>query len=344
MSEFAIKPATRRGISPLIVTYSESGCGKTYSSLLLARGLAGKTGKIVVADSESGRASLYADVIPGGFETFELAAPFSPARYVEAIDAIESSGAAVGIVDSGSHEWEGIGGVLDMAAENEQRTGKTGLHCWKTPKFEHAKFVQRLLRTKIPLIVCLRAKYKSRQTKDERGKTVILKDDKTSPIQADDFIFEATCHFEIMQNHSIVLTKCSHPSLRDCFPKDKTTPITIEHGENLARWCAAAGTPAPIAGGNVQSTSPPDKSSSQATLGGFDGQKTVRELEIELWQVLKPIRKAGQKEWSKSGALDWLYREEVLDGANPDDVIPGLPADRLQKVIARAREILTEHR
>lgn len=160
---FQIKPATRVGINPLIVAYSESGCGKTYSALLLARGMAGPSGKIVVADSESGRASLYADVLPGGFETFGIDAPFSPARYVEAIDAIEASGAAVGIIDSGSHEHEGPGGVLDMAMENEHRSGRAGLHNWKTPKFEHAKYVQRLLRIKIPIIICLRAKYKTRQ-------------------------------------------------------------------------------------------------------------------------------------------------------------------------------------
>ena len=90
---FEIKRASRVGINPLIVAYSESGCGKTYSALLLARGLAGPSGKITVADSESGRASLYADVLPGGFDTFDLAAPFTPDRYCEAVDAIEASGA-----------------------------------------------------------------------------------------------------------------------------------------------------------------------------------------------------------------------------------------------------------
>lgn len=242
---FEIKPATRQGVKPLIVLYSESGCGKTFSALLLARGLAGPKGKIVMGDSESGRGSLYADIPEiGGYETFDLAAPFTPARYVQAIDAIEQAGASIGIIDSGSHEWEGMGGVLDMAGEIEERSGKSGLHCWKTPKFEHAKFVQRLLRTKIPLIVCLRAKYKSRQKKDDKGKTVIVKDEATSPIQAEDFIFEATCHAEILPNHSIILTKCSHPSLRDCFPKDKTEPIAIKHGEALAKWCASPGTSA----------------------------------------------------------------------------------------------------
>jgi hypothetical protein len=149
---FEIKQATRVGIKPLIAAYSESGCGKTYSALLLARGMAGPSGKIVVADSESGRASLYADVLPGGFETFDLSAPFTPARYVDAVGEIEASGAAVGIIDSGSHEWDGPGSVLDMATEIEAKSGRPGLHCWRQPKFEHAKFIQRLLRIKIPFV------------------------------------------------------------------------------------------------------------------------------------------------------------------------------------------------
>lgn len=237
---FEIKKATRVGVRPLIGLYSESGCGKTYSALLLARGLVGATGKIVMVDSESGRGSLYADVLPGGYDTLELGQPFSPVRYIEAIDAVEQSGASVGIIDSASHEWEGIGGVLDMAAQNEERSGKAGLHCWKAPKLEHAKFMLRMLQSSIPWIVCLRAKYKSRQTK-ENGKTVIVKDEATSPIQAEDFIFEMTCHAEILQNHTIIVTKCSHPALRSCFPEDKKEPISIKHGELLAKWCSNPG-------------------------------------------------------------------------------------------------------
>jgi hypothetical protein len=314
MNNFEIKQATRRGISPLIVAYSESGCGKTYSSLLLARGLAGPKGKIVVADSESGRASLYADVLPGGFETFDLCAPFTPARYVEAVDAIEESGAAVGIIDSGSHEWDGPGSVLDMATEIEAKSGKTGLHCWRQPKFEHAKFVQRLQRTKIPFIVCLRAKYKSRQTK-ENGKTVILKDDKTSPIQADDFIFEATCHFEILQNHSIILTKCSHPSLRDCFPKDKTSPITIQHGELLAAWCASAGTGGAIVTPKAESTpegskrAPAVKQATEATRQWMLAQLKDLHVKMQAYAIDKGIIMPNQ------GLEDWPLAHVPTDKA-----------------------------
>lgn len=238
-----IKTATRQGVKPLIGLFSESGCGKTMSSLLLARGFVGAKGKIVMLDTESGRGSLYADVIPGGYDVIEMREPFSPARYIEAVQTVEKSGAGILVIDSASHEWEGIGGVLDMAMENESRSGKPGLHNWKQPKMEHAKFMLKMLQSSLPIIVCLRAKFKTRQGKDERGKTVIIKDDHTTPIQADDFIFEMTAHGEIMQDHSLRLTKCSHPALRDCFPSAK--PITSQHGEMLAAWCNSAGSPKP---------------------------------------------------------------------------------------------------
>ena len=90
---FEIKQATRQGVKPLIGIFSESGCGKTMSSLLLARGFVGAKGKIVMLDTESGRGSLYADVIPGGYEVIEMREPFSPMRYIEAIQPVEKSGA-----------------------------------------------------------------------------------------------------------------------------------------------------------------------------------------------------------------------------------------------------------
>ena len=238
MSGFTVKRATRQGVKPLIGLYSESGCGKTYSSLLLARGLVGPSGKLVMIDTESGRGSLYADVINGGYEIIDLHEPFSPGRYVEALQAAEHAGAQCVIIDSASHEWEGLGGVLDMAHAIEEKSGKPGLHCWKTPKLEHNKMMLALLQSPLPVIVNLRAHFKSRQGKNERtGKTEILKDEFTTPIQSEAFIYEMTVHGEIMQDHSFRLTKCSHPALRACFPAGK--PISIETGVAVAAWCNA---------------------------------------------------------------------------------------------------------
>lgn len=286
-----LRPATRQGVRPLIGLFAESGCGKTYSALLLARGLAGKGGSIGMIDTESGRGELYADVIPGGYQVLPLTEPFNPDRYIEAIEAVEASGAAVGIVDSASHEWEGAGGVLDAAADIEDKSGKTGLHCWRKPKFEHAKFVARLLRAKIPWIVCLRAKFKSRQKK-EGGRTVILKDEFTTPIQAEDFIFEMTVHGEIMPDHSFRLTKCSHPELAKCFPVD--APVTVENGEALARWCAKG-----TVGADSDRPKQPTATTSTAP--------TLDELKRTLWNISQHIHE-GDKETLQT----WLRAKKLL--------------------------------
>jgi len=236
---FQIEEATRVGVNPLIGLYAESGCGKTFSALLLARGFVGPSGSIGVIDTENRRASLYADVSEvAPFKSINFDEPFTPARYIEAIELVESK-FSIGIIDSGSHEWEGVGGINDMAVLNENSSGRPGLHNWRIPKIEHQKFVARLMRSKIPWIICLRAKFKTRQKKDERGKTQIVKDDFVSAIQSEDFLFEMTVHGEIMPDHSFRLTKHSHPSLKTCFPDGQ--PITVENGRLLAQWCKGGG-------------------------------------------------------------------------------------------------------
>ena len=312
---FEIKRATRVGVRPLICLYAESGCGKTMSALLLARGFVGPQGRIVMADSESGRGSLYADVIEGGYDVLDLSEPFSPSRYVETITAVEQSGASIGVLDSGSHEWEGIAGVLDQAAENESESKRPGLHNWKKPKFEHAKFVLKLLKSSIPWIICLRAKFKTRQGKDERGKTCIIKDDHVSPIQAEDFIFEMTAHAEILPDHSIRLTKCSHPALRDCFPSKG--PITTEHGAAIARWCAAPSqsqAPRPDAGTATRPAAPPS--------GG-----EVAALKKRLWKITEKIHLGNA-----AGLEQWLWDEAFIDTT---EMLGSLSAERLEAVLVK---------
>lgn len=320
---FELKRASRQGVKPLIGLYGESGTGKTYSALLLARGLVGAAGRIAMIDTESGRGSLYADVLPGGYEVLELRDPFSPARYIEAMTAIEASGVAVGIIDSGSHEWEGISGVLDMATEIEEKSGKPGLHCWKAPKMAHNLWLRKLLQSPLPWIICLRAKYKSRQGKNESGKTVIIKDEATSPIQAEDFIFECTAHAEILQDHSIILTKCSHPALRDCFPARSKGPITIGHGEALARWCAAAGDVPRSA------VSTPSAAVSQSAVAPVTPKPKLTDEEKKARWLAACLKAAG----GASGAsyvMEYFVSEGwIMDTEAPEDISVGkLPKTR----------------
>src|SRR5689334_21842194 len=125
MPVYQLRPAKRSEAKPLIGIYAESGCGKTYSSLLLARGFVGPTGKIVMIETEGGRGEAFADLIEGGYSVIPIRESFSPKDYGEAISAAEQAKPAALIIDSASHEWEGSGGVLSMAAGN-QADGKKG--------------------------------------------------------------------------------------------------------------------------------------------------------------------------------------------------------------------------
>src|SRR5688572_18717589 len=81
-----------------------SGSGKTYSALLLAYGLCNDWAKIAVIDTENGSASLYSHL--GDYNVLPLSEPFSPEKYIEAMQVCQSEGIEVIILDTISFEWE----------------------------------------------------------------------------------------------------------------------------------------------------------------------------------------------------------------------------------------------
>jgi len=232
------RPAIRSSAKLLVGLYSESGCGKTLSALLLARGFVGPNGTIGMIETESGRGEAYADTLPGGYAVLSLRENFSPEAYGEAISAAEQAKFGALIIDSASHEWEGVGGVLDMAAKNEE-AGKKGLLIWQKPKISHAReFMLRLMQTSIPLvIVCMRAKYPMEGTGKDMKRSTVLE-----PKQSADILFEMMVHGWIDYDHNIHITKPRN-KLEDktgiittVFADGK--PITVETGERLAKWAA----------------------------------------------------------------------------------------------------------
>lgn len=116
------RPATRAEAKPLIGLYSESGCGKTWSALLLARGFVGPSGKIGMIETEGGRGEAYVGRAPvGDYLVRPIRENFSPIEYGKALTEAEGAGLGALIIDSASHEWESAGGVLAMAAENQAK-------------------------------------------------------------------------------------------------------------------------------------------------------------------------------------------------------------------------------
>src|SRR5215216_5505381 len=103
-----LRKATRKKAKIRLGLSAISGGGKTYSAILIAKGLCGDLSKVALIDTENGSADLYAHL--GEFNVLPLQAPFTPERYIQAIHECEKSGMEVIIIDSISHEWDGKGG------------------------------------------------------------------------------------------------------------------------------------------------------------------------------------------------------------------------------------------
>jgi hypothetical protein len=229
--------ALRRATKVLVTLASQSGAGKTYSSLLLARGLVGPTGKIGLLDTENERALIYADDPDiGGFEHMSLYPPFSPAAFIAAIDEAEEAGVDVLVIDSGSHEWNGIGGCIEMA-EARDPTGKLGPLAWVKPKAMHRRFVNRLLQAQCHVIICLRADFKLVPAgKDDRGKQQWATSDELIAEQEKRFVYEATLSAVIDHaTHNARWVKLPKP-LVGALPDGEQ--IGADTGSKIAAWVA----------------------------------------------------------------------------------------------------------
>lgn len=245
---YQIRQAQRGHAKPLIGLYAESGAGKTYSALLLARGFVGPEGRICMIETEAGRGEAYADPgeYPeiGGYEVIPMRERFSPQDYGQAITVAEQAGVDALIIDSGSAEWEGAGGVLSMAAQN-QADGKKGPIVWQKPKMAHQEhFMLRITQSPIALvIVCMRAKYPMREV-PINGRKQWVRSDELHPKQADDILYEMFVHGWIdVPTHCFHLTRCTSKGLLPVFADGK--PISLETGQGMKAWASSTGaTPA----------------------------------------------------------------------------------------------------
>jgi AAA domain len=227
---FEIRTAERQGARLLIQLSGVSGSGKTYSALQLAYGLAGgDASKVIGIDTENRRMSLNADILPGGarFRTIDFFAPFSPDRYIQAIEAACKAGAEVIVIDSVTHEWESEGGCEWIA-------NQTRFPDWKRAKAEHKRFMTYMLQSPAHIIACTRAREKVDFSDPKNPKPLGIQ-----PIQEKNFSFEATVSLlmHAQGQHQDVL-KC--PADLQAILGRGEGYITAEDGLALRAWVDGA--------------------------------------------------------------------------------------------------------
>lgn len=248
---FQFKPAIREQVGLLIGLAGGTGSGKTFSALRLASGIA--AGKpFALIDTEAGRAKHYADQFK--FDHGDLAPPFTPEAYAEAILAADAAKYPCIVVDSCTHEWSGEGGVLEMheaeldrmAGDDWKKREACKMAAWIKPKMQHKKMVQRLLQIRAHLILCFRAEEKVEMVRDEETKKMLIVPKKSiTGLDGWMSVCEKNLPYELTTSFLLTADAPGMPKPiklqeqhRIMFPPAK--PISEESGRLVAVWAAGA--------------------------------------------------------------------------------------------------------
>lgn len=220
-----LQKATRKKVKLRLGLSAVAGGGKTYSALLLAKGLVGDWDKVAVIDTENNSASLYSHL--GEFNTIELSAPYTPERYIEAIKACEDAGMECIIIDSITHEWDGKGGCLEIM---DKLGGKYQDWAKVTPR--HQSFIDAILQSKCHVITTVRRKQDYEMTKGSDGKLKVEKAG-LKEVTREGFEYELTVNFNIDAKHQCTTSK----DRTGMFEGKPEFTITEQTGEMIKSWC-----------------------------------------------------------------------------------------------------------
>jgi len=214
-----IRKATKYNSYVKLAFAGIAGAGKTLTALETATYLSEKGIALIEADYPFA-ADKYAKDSPDDpafgytFDTIEMALddkdvdiekPYNPKRFIEAIKTIYATGKYdVLIVDGGSSEWDGAGGVLEWVDGLTKQFKSDGAkdatrQAWAVATPEHRRLFTYLLRIRMHVIVTMRAKKETVTTDDEGGKRV--KKMVLDPIQREDvpYLFDVLAFLEDKQ-------------------------------------------------------------------------------------------------------------------------------------------------
>jgi len=203
-----------------------SGSGKSFSSLLLASGMT-EWNKIAVIDTESGSADLYAHL--GQYNVLLLQAPFTPEKYIEAIEVCENAGMEVIIIDSLSHTW-------DCLLEYHSSLQGNSYTSWGkiTPRLN--SLMQKILQSSSHIICSMRTKQDYILT-EKNGKMVPEKIG-LKAVMRDGIDYEFTIVFDIDIKHNAVANK----DRTGMFMGKPEFIITPDIGKRILDWCNSGAT------------------------------------------------------------------------------------------------------
>lgn len=202
-----------------------AGSGKSYSALRLATGIANRCGgRIAAIDTENGRLKYYANEFD--FDTLTLEEPYTPEKYIDAINDAVSGGYAVVIIDSTTHEWSYCKELVSKIPGANEFTK------WKSITPRHNAFVEKILQAPIHTICTVRGKDAYVLETQENGKVAPKKKAGGIDQRGSELEYNSTLAFMIDQEAHVAQVMKDNTSLFD----GKYDILTEKHGEMLYAW------------------------------------------------------------------------------------------------------------
>jgi hypothetical protein len=213
---FHASEATRESILLRAGICGPTGSGKTKTGLIIGTRMVERLGlgPLFVIDSENKSALRYAYSPRSrqGFRFKHVPMPeddYGPAAYMAALDFCEAQGAGVVLIDSLSHAWNGINGVLEQVdqATDRSRSKNAFSEGWKAMTPVHNRLIQRIQGSSAHVIFTLRAKTDWVIQENERGKREPMKVG-LAPVQREGLDYEPDLFFDMtVPDNNLIVSK-----------------------------------------------------------------------------------------------------------------------------------------
>jgi hypothetical protein len=250
--DVVITDAVRTSVPLWVCSFGASGSGKTMTNLEVATGVQEVVGgDIYGIDTEGGRMLAYSDYYK--FKHVPMSAPFGSLDYLAFIETIYKRGGRIIVIDSASHEHEGVGGLLDfqeqeverMAKGDWQKAERVKMLAWQKPKAARRQLLNAMIGMKdVSFLLCFRASDTSKPVKGKDGKTEVQHIG-FRPLGGPEFVYEATVSLYLppaakgvplwdSENASERMMSKLPRQFEGLFKPGER--VTREHGRKMAEW------------------------------------------------------------------------------------------------------------
>ena len=230
MASIKFAPATRAAAKARIALAGPSGSGKTYTGLSLACRLAER---VAVIDTERGSASKYVGLNGWAFDSLAPTS-FSPHSLTEALAVAGGEGYGCILIDSLSHYWMGVDGMLEQVDRlARSKGGGNSFAGWKEARPDERRMIDALVSYPGHVIVTLRVKTEYVIEEDARGRKVPRKVG-LRPEQREGLEYEMDVVGDLDHDNTLSISKTRIPMLHGAV----ITRPGPELAETIRDWLA----------------------------------------------------------------------------------------------------------